>query len=61
MAARQVLGYRSLETSGNRRPRQMVTVPRGIQNPAYSPPSAHLLYPKSRKLRGARLLSTHQN
>src|ERR1700737_3012527 len=26
---------------GNRRPRQMVTVPRGTQNPAYAPLSAH--------------------
>jgi hypothetical protein len=26
-----------------------------IQNPAYSPPSAHLLYPQSRKLRAAKL------
>ena len=40
-AARRALGYRSLETPGNRRPRQMVTVPQGTQNPAYSPPSAH--------------------
>jgi len=40
---------------GNRRPRQMVTVPQGIQNPAYSPLSAHLLYPQNRKLRGGRV------
>jgi len=31
----------------------MVTVPEGIQNPAYRPLSAHLLYPESRKLRAA--------
>ena len=37
-----VLGYRSLEAPGNRRRRQMVTIPQGIQNPAYSPPSAHI-------------------
>jgi hypothetical protein len=40
-AARQALGYRSLEAPGNRRRRQMVTVPQGTQNPAYSPPSVH--------------------
>jgi hypothetical protein len=40
-AARPALGYRSLETPGNRRPRQMVTVPQGTQNPAYGPLSAH--------------------
>ena len=41
MVARRALGYRSLEAPGNRRRRQMVTVPQGIQNPAYSPPSTH--------------------
>src|SRR5216684_2558872 len=44
-AARRAFGYRSLETPGNRRPRQMVTVLKGTQNPAYSPPSAHLFAP----------------
>ena len=33
--ARRALGYRSLEVPGNRHRRQMVTVPQGIQNPAY--------------------------
>ena len=51
--ARRALGYRSLEAPGNRRPRQMVTVPQGTQNPAYSPSSVHLLYPYSRKLQAA--------
>jgi hypothetical protein len=39
--ARRALGYRSLEAPGNRRRRQMVAVPKGIQNPAYAPLSAH--------------------
>ena len=39
--ARPALGYRSLEARRKSRPRQMVTVPQGIQDPAYAPLSAH--------------------